>query len=143
MWNVVSVKFRAHYCILPRAFNKRYASFSSEEDLVRLIMNYPTFGGGIAGFSNNLQGTPHAVVHNFIGQSMGTFFSPGLYDPAECIGSNLVDSLFVCCTLQTIPCSCCITVTSIVSGLYIKISIIRTVLMRNPCRRTVTLLGAA
>lgn len=39
-------------------------------------MNYPLFGNGLSGFSNNLQGAPHAVVHNFIGQNMATYFSP-------------------------------------------------------------------
>jgi hypothetical protein len=60
-----------------RTFNTKYAQFSSEEDLVRLIMNFPSFGGGLSGFSNNLQGTPHAMVHNFVGQHMATFEAPG------------------------------------------------------------------
>jgi hypothetical protein len=63
--------------ILSRSFTKRFASFASETDIIRLIMNFPSFGRGLSGFSNNLQGSPHAVVHNFIGQHMSSYFSPG------------------------------------------------------------------
>ncbi|GKY97912.1 hypothetical protein MPSEU_000749200 [Mayamaea pseudoterrestris] len=62
---------------LRRGFEKSYVNkFYSEDQLVRLIMNYPNFGGGLSGFSNNLQGTPHGQVHNFINGNMAYMSSP-------------------------------------------------------------------
>ena len=60
-----------------RAFRARYANYSSEDAIIRLIINFPLFGMNYSGFSQNLQGTPHAAPHNFIGGHMSTMFSPG------------------------------------------------------------------
>ncbi|GKY97914.1 hypothetical protein MPSEU_000749400 [Mayamaea pseudoterrestris] len=87
-WNAT---LRSGGC-LKRTFNMQFARFATEEDLMRLILNYPTFGGGTVGFSNNLQGRPHAVVHNFVGGNMATFFSPD--DPLFMLHHATIDRIW-------------------------------------------------
>ncbi|GKY93556.1 hypothetical protein MPSEU_000323000 [Mayamaea pseudoterrestris] len=77
---------------LKRTFTAKYANFSTETDIARLIMNFPSFGRGLSGFSNNLQGAIHGVVHNWVGGHMMSMTSPD--DPLFMLHHANVDRIW-------------------------------------------------
>ena len=76
-YGTIQLNLNRLFYLVSRSFSTRWANFPTQESILAVITNFPTFGSGLSGFSNNLQGTPHGIVHNYVGSHMVTMFSPG------------------------------------------------------------------